>query len=365
MSEDQTAANWFSKPGDSMRGIMQRRSVSAQLLAERIEGGLKTVRGLLDGSVAVDEPTAKSLASILGATPAFWLKRQENFEAAVHRAVARVIESKDDELLLSIPMGGAAQRGRMTPARREEEIRRRLVFFNVPHVDLWASRYGSLIGDTNFRTSNTFHSREDVTLLWLRRGELEADMVPTRNWHPENLRDRLESIRKLSKVRQPESFIPKLRALCADAGVALVVVKAPEGCTASGAARMVDTDKAMLLLSFRYRSDDQFWFTVFHEIGHLLLHKAHTFVDTENMMVDDQEREANQFAENCIVPETRQSEFESIGRDKDSVLRFSVSVGVAAGLVVGQMQHRDMLPRERLNYLKRRWTWQEINPAIV
>lgn len=128
---------------------------------------------------------------------------------------------------------------------------------------------------------------------------------------------------------------------------------------------MVDTDKAMLLLSFRYRSDDQFWFTVFHEIGHLLLHKAHTFVDTENMMVDEKEREANQFAENCIVPEVRQSEFESIERDKDSVLRFSVSVGVAPGLVVGQMQHRDMIPRERLNYLKRRWTWQQINPAIV
>ena len=69
-------------------------------------------------------------------------------------------------------------------------------------------------------------------------------------------------------------FLPKLQALCAEAGVALVFVRAPRGCRVSGASRLVTPEKAMILVSFRFRSDDQFWFTVFHEIGHLILHQG-------------------------------------------------------------------------------------------
>ena len=41
----------------------------------------------------------------------------------------------------------------------------------------------------------------------------------------------------------------------------------------------------MIILSFRYLSDDHFWFTFFHEIGHLLLHKEDlTFIDGEELI---------------------------------------------------------------------------------
>lgn len=364
MMKEHSTPDWFSKPGDSIRAVMQRRGIDAHNLADLFEDGMARVRALLDGSAAIQEDDAVKLSSALGANPKFWLTRQENFDAAVSRAVDRIRESEEDDLVLSIPAPGLKPRGRMTDDRKVEEIRRRLVYFNVPTVSTWESRYGRVVRDTDFRKSLTYSSKDEDTLLWLRRGELESDMINTRPFNPGNLQERLEAIRKLSRVRHPQSFLPKLRALCAEAGVALVIVKPPGGCKASGAARMVDPDKAMILLSFRYRTDDQFWFTVFHEIGHLLLHKAHTFLDGDETPFDDKEEEANEFAESCIIPELRASEFERLQADKDSVLRFSVSIGVAPGLTVGQMQHREMIPRNKLNYLKRRWTWEEINPAL-
>ncbi|MCF6113410.1 ImmA/IrrE family metallo-endopeptidase [Mesorhizobium muleiense] len=363
-NEQQFIPDWFSKPGDTLRAMMHRRCISINDLAGFFEGGLVVLRGLLDGSVAVDQAKAKTLAAKLGGTPDFWLKRQNNYEIALDRAVQIAADRESEEWLQRVPMPGGKPRGQISDRKLHEELRRRLVFFNVSSLKTWECRYGRLLGDTRFRTSPSFESNDDAVLLWLRRGELEADLISTRSWNPRNLEDRLKAIRQLSRISQPARFLPKLKEICAEAGVALVVVKAPHGCRASGASRLVTPNKAMILLSFRYRSDDQFWFTVFHEIGHLLLHGAKTFVDDDKTADDDTEQEANEFASSCIIPENRRSEFDRLA-DRDSVMRFSVSIGVAAGLTVGQMQHRQMIAPHQFNSLKRVWTWEDIDPALV
>ena len=119
----------------------------------------------------------------------------------------------------------------------------------------------------------------------------------------------------------------------------------------------------MVLVSFRHLTDDHFWFTVMHEFAHLILHGARTFVDTDDTSPDEFEKQANEFASSCIVPPSKWVEFANLRYDTASVLRFSVSLGIAPGLVVGQLQHRGEIPRNRLNYLKRRWTWADIESA--
>lgn len=353
--------DWFSKPGDSLRALMLRQSLSALEVASHLIGGMTTLRGLLDGSCAVDRQHATALARAVGGTMSFWLKRQEQYELALERAVDHATAVEGDDWLL-LPVPGEKPRGRLSAEKRRDEVRRRLRFFNVGTMDAWQARYGKICTNTLFRTSAAFDSDDGAVLMWLRDGELSSDMVSTKPWNAGNLQDRLDMIRKLSKLKRPEAFLPKLRELCAEAGVAVVAKRAPPGCRASGASRLVAPDKAMILLSFRGRSDDTFWFTVFHEIGHLILHGAKTFVDSDmgKNDVDQNEREANEFASDLIVPEARKEEFQDLPAEKYEVTRFSVSVGVSPGLTVGQMQHRDMIKPDQLNYLKRRWQWDEL-----
>lgn len=116
-----------------------------------------------------------------------------------------------------------------------------------------------------------------------------------------------------------------------------------------------------MVLSFRYRSDDQFWFTFFHEAAHLLLHGPDAmFLEDECEATSDEEREANEFAEATLVPRDRSEELQALQPDKDSILRFARRVGVAPGLIVGQLQHRKRVPLDRLNWLKRRYDWDQI-----
>jgi Zn-dependent peptidase ImmA (M78 family)/plasmid maintenance system antidote protein VapI len=342
---------------------MMRRGVDPYEVAERLQGGIATLRGLLEGSCAIDEPHANALAGSLGGTVSFWLRRQANYEAGLERAVDRATATEPDEWL-RLPVPGDRPRGRISYETRRAEIRRRLAFFNVGTINAWEARYGRICSETLFRTSQNFTSDKGAVLMWLRSGELGTDLIATRPWSAGNLFDRLQAIRTLTKVRQPERFLPRMKALCAEAGVAVVAKKAPDGCRASGASRMVAPDKAMMLLSFRGLSDDKFWFTVFHEIGHLLLHGAKTFVDADLEDLDDSEREANDFASRCIIPENRSSEFYQLESERDAVIRFSVSVGVSPGLTVGQMQHRDMIRRNEMNYLKRHWKWDDLAAVI-
>ena len=337
--------DWFSKPGDSLCSLMIRRRVAPHVVAGHLHGGMLALRGLLDGTIPIDAAHATALCKLLGGTVSFWLERQSNYEAALERAVDRATASEADAWL-QLPVPGERPRGRLSNDRRRAEVRRRLAFFNVGTISAWETRYGRICSGTLFRTSQAYEFDDGAVLMWLRCGELGADLVSTRPWNAGNLQDRLQEIRKLSKVKRPELFLPKLKELCAEAGVAVLVKKAPKGCRASGASRMVAPDKAMILLSFRGMSDDKFWFTVFHEIGHLVLHGAKTFVDADMEDLDDSEREANDFASRCIIPQNREPEFERLDADRDLVIRFSVSVGVSPGLTVGQMQHRESdLPR--------------------
>jgi Zn-dependent peptidase ImmA (M78 family) len=291
------------------------------------------------------------------------MKRQSNYEVALERAVDRAAATEADDWLL-LPVPGGRFKGRLTNEKRRAEIRRRLTFFSVGTMSAWEARYGRICSDTLFRTSQAFTSNDRAVLMWLRSGELSSDLVSTRSWNAGNLQDRLGTIRKLSKLKRPENFLPKLKQLCAEAGVAIVAKRAPQGCPASGASRMVASDKAMILLSFRGLSDDKFWFTVFHEIGHLLLHGAKTFVDADMEELDESEHEANEFASRCIIPEARLEEFGQLKAVTDAVIRFSVSVGVAPGLTVGQMQHRGMLRQGQMYYLKRHWKWDDLEVVL-
>ncbi|ACB95176.1 ImmA/IrrE family metallo-endopeptidase [Beijerinckia indica] len=357
--------DWFSKPGDSLHAQMVRRGLSAQQVAQNLDGGIATLRGLLDGSKAIDAEHARVLSASLGGTVSFWLKRQSNYQDALERALERASADVDEsEAWLQLQVPGPRPKGRLSGQRRRDELRRRLTFFNVGTMNAWNARYGRICSETLFRTSSAFESKDTAVLMWLRMGELATDLVTTRPWNVGNLRDRLDAIKALSKVKRPELFLPKLKALCAEAGVAVVAKKAPEGCCASGASRMVGPDKAMILMSFRGLADDKFWFTLLHEIGHLLLHEAKTFVDNDMEGIDQSEREANAFAAQCIVPFDRYEEFENLGDNRNSVIRFSVRSGVAPGLIVGQMQHHKMIRPNALNDLKKFWKWSDLSPVL-
>lgn len=365
MPEANFQPDWFSKPGDTLLTLMEQRELSSEALARQIGRSQAVVQGLLSGAVPVDQGIAEALAKFVGGTPSFWRTRQTKYHEALERAASAVPPDRGSKWLEQFPHKDIANYGWIDRSNsRENLVRAYLAYFGVSTPEEWSERYERSMRDTAFRTSPTFSSKLGAISAWLRRGEIEAASISCANWNPGRLQKTLEQLRTLTRAKSPAYFLPRLRTLCAAAGVAVVFVRAPSGCAASGATRFVTPDKAMVILSFRYLSDDHFWFTFFHELGHLLLHKPSlTFVDGEPGVSGGLEAEANSFAANVLIPPERVEELMDLPARSKQIMRFAYSVGISSGIVVGQLQHRGLLEQNQMNRLKRRFNWQQITAA--
>lgn len=367
MPEQAFQPKWFSKPGDTLRTLLDRRDLSPVALAECMGRDASVIHGLLSGSVSIDDSLAGQLAGCVGGTATFWKTRQQQFNEDLRRIAEAVPTEQANAWLKTLAVKDMVASGWLPATDRPQDtFRAALTYFDVNDPDEWRERYAEFQNRFSFRTSPAFKSKLGALAAWLRQAEIQASNMPCRPWSAAGSRARLAEMRVLTKATNLTYVIPRLRALCAEVGIAIVFLRAPAGCSASGATRFLSSTKAMIVLSFRYLSDDQFWFSFFHEIGHLLLHgDRSTFIDGDAADVTEKEKEANAFSESLLVPPDRHEELARLRPRARDVMRFAVSIGISSGIVVGQMQHRRMIGLQQLNFLKRRYGWDEIQAAVA
>jgi Zn-dependent peptidase ImmA (M78 family) len=243
-----------------------------------------------------------------------------------------------------------------------DAIAKTLAFFDVETVAAWQARYGELVSSAHYRLSR-LRTEVGAVAAWLRRAELQAAAIEAAQWDPDAFRETLPKIRELTRVRDPQLFVPALTDLAAGCGVAVVIVRAPRGCPASGAAQTLSTGQRLIVLSARHLSDDHLWFTFFHEAGHVLMHDASsTFVDEFESVVEQaarsEEGEADSFAEAELIGEAVVERLETMSLAPREIVRAARNASTSPGVIVGQLQHHGRLRfRTRFNELKQRYRW--------
>jgi len=348
--------DWASAPGDTIADILRERGISIPEFGVQIGCTPEHVEDLLQGRAAITIAIARRLSEALGGSVEFWMSRDFQYREDVARLEA--LRATDREWLRELPLSDMVRFGWLKPAPRpNDEVAACLRFFDVPTVGAWRDAYRNLQQMAVFRTSPSFDSRPAAVAAWLRQGEIQADAIKCGVWNPGRFKGSLASIRNLTRQKDPVRFIPLLRDICAESGVAVAVVRAPSGCRASGATRFLSRTKTLLLLSFRYLSDDQFWFSFFHESGHLLLHEEQLFLEGMGDAPAKEEAEANEFAARILVPPEALPSMLNLGARARDVIRFAMRLGVSPGVIVGQLQHYGRINRDELNGLKRRFSW--------
>jgi Zn-dependent peptidase ImmA (M78 family) len=152
--------------------------------------------------------------------------------------------------------------------------------------------------------------------------------------------------------------------------VAVVWVPELQHTGISGCARWLTSKKAMIALTLRYKTDDQMWFTFFHELGHILLHKrsrdfildnaSETLTDkVVDPEVQQVEEEANRFASDTLVPPNALATFlAKKSLTSEAISNFSEEIDVGPGIVVGRLQHEGILAPHQGNVFKQRLSWK-------
>ena len=353
--------DWVSPPGETIADILEERGISAADLAQGMGCSSADVNDLVHGRAAITTEVAGRLELVLGASSAFWMNRESQYREDLSRLGGKTLNVTGRGWLRGLPLREMIKFRwlDLSSASVAAQTAACLNFFGVPDIDAWHQRYRALLDTAAFRTSPAFRAQPGAVAAWLRKGEIEGAGIECRPWDVKHFEAELSKIRRLTWKKDPKLFVPALQRQCAECGVAVVIVRAPAGCRASGATRFLAPSKALLMLSFRYLSDDQFWFTFFHEAGHLVLHEQTSiFLEGEKRVSSKEEDEANEFAARVLIPAEVRSELMTLRTEGREVIRFARRVGVSAGIVVGQLQHIGRIKRNELNKLKRRFKWE-------
>ncbi|MDQ6757630.1 MAG: ImmA/IrrE family metallo-endopeptidase, partial [Bacteroidota bacterium] len=189
---------------------------------------------------------------------------------------------------------------------------------------------------------------------FLRIGEIEMRKLPLGEFNKTNFKNILQQVKEIS-AKHPKDFNKRLQKLCADAGVAIVYTACIPKAPVSGATRWIGKNP-LIQLTDRYKTADQFWFTFFHEAGHVLLHgKKEIFLEDFEGYKEDKkkEKEADDFAAKWLLPEKF---IDDLPKDftEDDVLKIAKQYKTHAGIVVGRLQHLGRAPYSFGNGLKKR-----------
>ena len=164
------------------------------------------------------------------------------------------------------------------------------------------------------------------------------------------LEEKMPSIRSMT-LQDPEEFCPKIVEALAECGIALVLLPHLPGTGVHGAT-FYDGRKIVCAMTVRGKDADKFWFSLFHELGHVIC--GH--LSASRGTTDEQEHEADCFARDCLIPADAIQHFESAGRfQEEDVLAFAGKMGVAPGIVVGRLQNDRKLRYDQLSWLKEKY----------
>ncbi len=359
--------DWHSSPGDTISEILAERSQPLSDFARKMGTPLTHAQELVQGAVKIDQKIAKRLEHVLGPSATFWLSREQQYRADFERIHSSIEPLSDNDWLAKLPLRDMRKFGWIEPAvSRADKLVACLRFFAVPDVHTWQQKYRGEISVASFRTTPTFSSNPFAVTTWLKWAEIESARISCQPWNLLRFKSKLHDIRAFSRIKDPSRFLPEIVQMCADCGVALVIARTPTGCRASGATRFLTPDKALLVLSFRYLSDDHFWFTFFHEAGHLVLHaKEAIFLVDDSDVTSDEEVEANEFAARMLIPAEFVPELLNLRLRVKEIVRFSRKLGISPGIVVGQLQNLGRINRGRLNGLKRHYRWKSSSTVQI
>ena len=283
-------------PGEYLAEVLEAKGLTQAELARRIGRPTQALNEIIKGDKALTPATALQLERALDVPAHIWIGLESRYRLVKAKEEEKKLIQKEVSHLPNTPYEKLAELGCVERTRDDGHKVRELHRFygvsslrNLPETRAYARpfRYGPKSGSAT----------SYALAAWLRCAEMKAAEMPTEDFSKAKLRAALAGIAAMAD-KAPAGCLSELTKLLAGCGVVLVLLPPFPSARAIGATFWLRPAKAVLLISSRDMGADIFWARLFHEIGHLLLHKRTTFICGGNAdpEVEAFEKEANDFA---------------------------------------------------------------------
>lgn len=336
-------------PGSTLREQLDIWDMTQRELALRMGTSTKHLNEIIKGKSPITIETALKLERVLGLPASFWTGLEAAYQEAKARAEELIIDDEEKKIAQSISYAEIAKLGWVEKTKSiGVKIDNLRSFFGIAKLT-----YIPRLMPVAFRKSNCYDSSDLSLAVWLRKGEVIAQDIQTEKFRKSKLKSIIPKIRSLT-LNTTDETIEILSSLLASSGIALAIVPHISKTHVNGAVKWISSEKALLQLSLKGGYADIFWFSLFHEIGHIYLghNKKDTIVEVSghNSVM---ERDADNFAKNSLIPERKWSDFVSGSVfSQDSIETFAEKEKIHTGIVVGRLMHDKLISFNKFTHLR-------------
>lgn len=332
-------------PGATIKEQLNDRGMSQKEFAARMDMSEKHISKLINGDVQLTPDCAVRLEMVLGVPAKFWSNLEAIYREKLIKVEAENSMEQDEEIARQFPYGEMAKYDWVPETRNiKEKVINLRKFFGVVELSLLGNNQITRIACRRLAITE----KSDLALMaWAQRAKVIAREIDTEPINVKGLINKLDEIRGMT-LMTPEQFCPRLKNLLSECGIALVFLPHLKGSFLHGAT-FIDGNKIVLGLTARGSDADRFWFSLFHELGHIIL--GH--IGNADGTSEQDETDANVWSRDQLIPADafrifRERQIFSI----DTVNAFAKAVRIAPGIVVGRLQNEGEIRHNMLNELK-------------
>ncbi len=335
-----------SHPGSTLAERLEELNMGSKEFATRTGKPEKTISRILSGDSAITPDMAVLFEDVLHIPADFWLARQKNYDEAVARIKREELIQESVPWAREFPYAQMAQQGWLTATRvAEEKVVNLFKFFSVGSIKAFEDFYFEKKVLVSFRVSLAHTHKPFAFAAWLRQGELQSKQLVTIPYNKVNLEKSLPQIKALM-AEHPSDFFQQLQDICLQAGVKVVYTPCLPGASVDGSTRWLG-DIPLIQMSARYKQNDIFWFTFFHEVAHILKH-GKKYISLENVKYQGaeiaKEKEADEFAVQWTFSKEEEKQF----RDQyfftiKEIVDYASEIGTHPAMIIGRFHHNGLL----------------------
>lgn len=345
----------LSPPGDTMQEHIDFIGMSQAELAERMGRPKEKINDIIKAREPITTATAFQLEKVLGIPASFWLNSEKSYRQELYELQQQEEFEKKKDWLAAFPVNELKKHGWLPDTNKKHVLVDSLLkFFCVASTDEWERIYMDEEVSVAFRVSLAYTQSPHAISAWLRMGEIQSKEIALAAFDKKEFKDALTEIKELA-FSLPDNFAKQLQNICAKCGVAVVFTQNLPKAPISGATRWFH-NKPIIQLSGRFKTNDHFWFTFFHEAAHIILHgKKDIFLENVEGTKIDQEKEdeANAFAAKILIEDKEWKKIVSnLPLMPMEIESYAQKLRVAPGIIVGRLQHENSVSNAFGNELK-------------
>lgn len=321
-------------PGWYIKELIDESGLTQEEFAKKLGTTPKNLSILIRGDQSLSIDIATKLSRMLGTTIAYWLNLQQAYNEmeAEYLSDQELVREREIFKLMDYKYFRDNFRLPDLPRKVDEQIRCVREFLRVSSLSVLQKDDLSVSFRSyadNLSVSNIVNANAMVQIAINKVLNTEAP-----KFNKKKFESQIEFA--LTQTTNHSGFLPAVFEAFKEAGVILVVMPNLKNSGVNGAARKVN-GKIMLMVNDRRHYADTFWFTMFHEIGHILSGDyGITFAGNKN----ESEDAADLYAQRALIPQKEYEKFiaENKEYDEQTIRKFAEKIGRDPGIVFGRLQ---------------------------